>query len=194
MDFFRADTKDKPRISPIAPDSGSRFSTPDTIKDNLKHISEDVESKKTLVNIATQILETPSSVPSSSLASSSDDDKVREFLKKVQRNPEYIQLLKDITKDTIEEISNQSRNKEISYKNIILKVYQSDKKELARRYMIRANIYFKSIGDNVRARMFEGSLDDFVARARARTRASARGRHTRKSIRPLGKKTRKIKK
>ena len=199
------------RTSPVGSGAAPPLVPPTPIKDSLEYIKTDVGSRKSLVDIATQILETsdePTAATSAS-ASTSDDDKIRAFLNKVKSNPEYIQLLKDITKSTIETITTQSQNKEISYAQAIIRANTSSNKEPARRYMIQAYTYFKSIGDEARARMFEGSLEDFIrsqeiarasqrasqrARQRARQRYDIkRSRKTRRLHRRRSKQTRKVK-
>ena len=189
-----------PRASAVGSGGGATFIAPDTIKDSLKHISEDIESKNSLIDIATQILETPdepAAAAASASPSASDDDKVRAFLNKVKSNPEYIQLLKDITRSTIEKMTTQSQNKEIAYIQLITRANKSDNKEPARRYMIQANMYFKSIGDEARARMFEGTLEEFMARVRERqgSRADTRGsRKTRRLHKRRSKQTKRVRK
>lgn len=189
MNFFGRDQSSTPRIPPV----------PDTIRDTLKHINEDVDSNKVLIDIANQILEThDDTADTGDTASTSDDDKVKAFLNKIKSNPEYIKLLKDITRRTIEAITTQSSTKEMAYVQLILRANESDNKEPARRYMIQARMYFKSIGDETRARFFEGSLEDFITRARSRARSREQGvrrsRKTRRLNRKTTKQTRKVSK
>jgi hypothetical protein len=185
------------RTSPVGSGAAPPLVPPTPIKDSLEYIKTDVGSRKSLVDIATQILETsdePTAAASAS-ASTPDDDKIRAFLNKVKSNPEYIQLLKDITKSTIETITTQSQNKEISYTQSIIRANTSSNKEPARRYMIQAYTYFKSIGDEARARMFEGPLSVFIDRTR-RKPIARRSRKTRRVRRRTNKrpsrKTRKL--
>jgi len=193
---------DSPRAPPVAAGSGAAFTTEDRVQDTLKHISEDGGSKKSIIDIATQILETSddAAAPAEASASASDsgDDKVREFLNKVKSNPEYIRLLKDITKSTIEQIASQSSLKDRAYSLSISRARSRSQWRAAKGYAMNARTYFKSIGDEDLADKFERIINEERSRAEARPTYSASGprtsRKTRRKGRRGNKKTRKNKK
>lgn len=192
------------RTSPVGAAAAPPLIAPTPIKDSLEYIKTDEDSRKSLVDIATQILETsegaePAPAPSpGTAASSSDGDRVREFLNRIKAKTEYIQLLNDITKSTIENIATQTQSRKLSYITSILRAYDSGNTGTAIIYMNTAKVYFRSIWDDESAEVFEKPLREFIpyARgviARASRRLPKRYRRTRRKAKSVRKKTRKVK-
>lgn len=205
MSWFRRKQPVQENTPSVVAGGGAILTTKDRVQDTLKHISEDGGSKKSLIDIATQILKTPDGVAATASASvsASGDDKVREFLNKVKSNTEYIRLLKDITKSTIEQIASQSSLKDRAYSESINRARSGSQWRAAKGYAMNARTYFKSIGDEDLANKFERIINEDRSRARATARPTygaggesrtSRSRKTRRKSKRGNKKTRKNRK